>query len=378
MSAGHQPSRGSAAQPQGTKLAVIAAGGTGGHMFPAQALAEELLARGWQVRLSTDERGARYAGGFPKAVEVTTLQSATFARGGILAKLMVPVRLMSGALSARRQMKAQPPAMVIGFGGYPSIPALAAAWLLHLPRAIHEQNGVLGSVNRRFAPKVDLVACGTWPTEVPAGVTAEHIGNPVRAAIKAKAASPYPGVAGRLEVLVLGGSQGAKALSDHVPAALTALPDGLKARLSVSQQARPEDVDRVVAAYRAAGIAADVQSFFDDVPERMARASLVIARAGASTLADLTVIGRPSILVPYPFAASDHQTANAKSLLAAGAAKLMPESALTAQALAEAVAEILLDQDKAQAMAAAALALGKPEAAKDLADRVEILARKGS
>lgn len=172
-------------------LLLIAAGGTGGHMFPAQALAEAMVARGWRVKLSTDARGARYAGGFPKAVTVEEVASATFARGGAAAKLAVPFRILGGVLAAVWAMLRDKPAVVVGFGGYPTIPALAAAWLLRRPRMIHEQNGVLGRVNRLFARRVDKVACGTWPTDLPAGVEGVHSGNPVRAAVLERAGAGY-------------------------------------------------------------------------------------------------------------------------------------------------------------------------------------------
>jgi len=337
-------------------LIVIAAGGTGGHMFPAQALAEAMLARGWRVRLSTDARGARYTGGFPGAVEIVQVASATFARGGALAKLAVPFRILGGVASAIGAMRADRPAIVIGFGGYPSIPAMAAATILRLPRVIHEQNGVLGRVNRLFARRVDAVACGTWPTALPAGVTGQHIGNPVRGAIFDRAAAPYtpPSDTAR-NILVMGGSQGARILSDVVPAALAALPAALRATLTVSHQARAEDHARVTAAYATADIGADVRAFFDDAPQRFADAQLVITRSGASTMADLAVIGRPSILVPFAAATADHQTANARALVAAQAAVLMPEPQFTPQALSDAAAQILTDPARASAMAASAL-----------------------
>ncbi|MCR8725228.1 UDP-N-acetylglucosamine--N-acetylmuramyl-(pentapeptide) pyrophosphoryl-undecaprenol N-acetylglucosamine transferase [Frigidibacter sp. ROC022] len=357
-------------------LLVIAAGGTGGHMFPAQALAEVMLARGWRVKLSTDARGARYAGGFPAPVVVEVVASATPARGGRLARMAVPFRLFAGAWSARRAMKRDRPAVVVGFGGYPSIPALAAAWLLKLPSMIHEQNGVLGRVNTRFAPHVDLIACGTWPTALPAGVEGVHTGNPVRAAVLEKAGSPYtvPGD-NPMSVLVIGGSQGARILSDVVPAAIAALPDDLRRRLRIAQQARPEDHDRVTAFYAGAGIEAEVAPFFDDVPRRMSEAELVISRAGASSVADISVIGRPSILIPYAAATADHQSANARGLVDAGAAVLIPESRLDPGTLSDHIAAILSDPSAAQKMAQAALAQGRPGAAETLADLVQELAR---
>ena len=222
---------------------VIAAGGTGGHMFPAQALAEAMLDKGWRVTLSTDARGARYAGGFPEAVSVRQVASATFARGGVLAKLVTPFRLLGGTLAAFSWFLSDRPTVVAGFGGYPSIPALAAAWMLRLPRMIHEANGILGRVNRFFAPRVDLVACGTWPTKLPGLAKAVHTGNPVRREVLAAANAPYepPKAEGEISILVMGGSQGARVLSDVVPHAIARLNGGMVPRLLVVHQARPED-----------------------------------------------------------------------------------------------------------------------------------------
>ncbi|MDO5648220.1 glycosyltransferase [Paracoccus sp. (in: a-proteobacteria)] len=358
------------------KLALIAAGGTGGHMFPAQALAELLLAHGWRVKLSTDERGARYAGGFPQAVERSIVPAATTARGGVVGKLTAPFKIAAGVLAARAAMRRDRPAVVIGFGGYPTIPALSAARMMGLPRMIHEQNGVMGRVNRIFAPQVDRVACGTWPTVLPDGVTGTPTGNPVRQAVLDQAGAPYvaPGP-GDVNLLVIGGSQGARVLSDVVPAAIAALPDDLRARLRVSHQARAEDGDRVASAYAAAGVDADIQPFFTDVPERLARAQLVISRSGASSLADITVIGRPAILIPYAAAAGDHQTANAQVLADAGAAHVHPESVLDADSLTRDIRAILTDPAQADRMAASALTLARPDAAQQLFDIVTEIAR---
>jgi UDP-N-acetylglucosamine--N-acetylmuramyl-(pentapeptide) pyrophosphoryl-undecaprenol N-acetylglucosamine transferase len=357
-------------------LLVIAAGGTGGHMFPAQALAEEMLARGWRVDLSTDARGARYAGGFPGAVRRTVVNSATFARGGWAARLVVPFRIAAGVLAARRAFGADRPACVAGFGGYPAIPAMAAAWSLGLPRLIHEQNAVPGRVNRLFATRVHRVACGTWPSRLPAGARAEHTGNPVRAAILAAAALPYapPAPEGPLHLLVIGGSQGASLFSRLLPGAIGGLDPAFRARLRIAQQVREEDAAEVADAFRAMGVAAETAPFFADVPARLAGAHLVVARAGASSLAEITVTGRPSILVPYAAAMDDHQSANARPLAAAGAADVLPEAGLTAGTLAAHIAAILSDPDRAAAMAAAARSLGRPDAARRLADLVVSLA----
>ena len=357
-------------------LCLIAAGGTGGHMFPAQSLAETLLAQGWRVKLSTDERGARYAGAFPPEVVREVVSSATTARGGIAAKLAVPFRIGAGVLAAIRAFRADRPAVVVGFGGYPTIPAMSAAYLLKIPRMIHEQNGVMGRVNAGFARRVDRVACGTWPTVLPAGVEGIHTGNPVRRAVLDMAATPYhPPGEGVLNVLVIGGSQGARVLSDQVPEAIAGLPDEMRARLNVSHQARAEDAARVTEAYARAGITAEVQPFFDDVPRRLAECQLVVSRAGASSIADITVIGRPAILIPFAAATADHQTANARGLVSAQAAILIPESALDAESLRRDMRDILSDSARAASMAAAALKLGRPDAAPRLADLVTELTR---
>ena len=355
---------------------VIAAGGTGGHMFPAQALAEEMLARGWRVTLSTDARGARYAGGFDPAVSREVVRAATPARGGALGKLTAPLLIGRGILDALRAMRADPPAVVAGFGGYPAVPAMAAAKLLRIPTLIHEQNGVPGRVNRLFAPRVDRVAISVHPTVLPRAARAEHVGNPVRGAVAARAGTPLPPMDGTLRVVVIGGSQGAAALSRVVPSALAALPEDLRGRLALSHQARGEDEAEVRAAYDAAGIAAEVRGFFDDVPERLAAAHLVISRAGASSVADIAVIGRPSILIPYPHATDDHQAANARGLVEAGAALMIREGDLDETALADDIASILRDSRRATAMADAARAVSRPDAATRLADLVETLARK--
>ncbi len=360
-------------------LLVIAAGGTGGHMFPAQALAEEMLARGWRVKLSTDARGARYTSGFPEGTEIEEISSATFARGGWIEKVAVPPRILAGTVAAVWKMLKQRPNVVVGFGGYPSIPALAAACLLRLPRMIHEQNGVPGEVNRVFAPRVDLVACGIWPTDLPEDVTAEHTGNPVRRAVHDRAGASYiaPGDY-PIKLVVIGGSQGARVMSEVVPAAVAELPDRVLSNLTIVQQAREEDVEAVTAAYDQIGVRAQVEPFIHDVPRHFAEAQLIISRAGASSVADIAAIGRPAILVPYPYAAGDHQTANARGLVAAGGAIMMPERHFTAAALAEHIQVVLEDPDGASRMARASLSQGRPDAAQTLADLVETLAEKGN
>ncbi|MDT8327387.1 MAG: UDP-N-acetylglucosamine--N-acetylmuramyl-(pentapeptide) pyrophosphoryl-undecaprenol N-acetylglucosamine transferase [Roseovarius sp.] len=360
-------------------LLVIAAGGTGGHMFPAQALAEVMLRRGWRVKLSTDARGARYTGGFPHSVEIEQVASATFARGGLLNKLLVPLHILGGVIGASLRMMRDRPDVVVGFGGYPSIPALSAAWVLRLPRMVHEQNGVLGRVNRIFSKRVDRVACGTWPTDLPEGIEGAYVGNPVRAAVLERAGAGYiaPGDY-PMSILVIGGSQGARILSDVVPPAIAELPGEILRNVRVSHQARDEDGDRVAQYYADQGIDADVQPFFRDLPRRMSEAQLVISRAGASSVADISVIGRPSILIPYAAATGDHQQANARGLTEAGAAILIPEKRLEVATLSEQIAAVLSNPDGALMMSQAAHGCAQPDAPQHLADLVEQLANKGA
>jgi UDP-N-acetylglucosamine--N-acetylmuramyl-(pentapeptide) pyrophosphoryl-undecaprenol N-acetylglucosamine transferase len=347
-------------------------------MFPAQALAEVMLTRGWRVKLSTDARGARYTSGFPHSVEIQQISSATFARGGLLAKALVPLRILGGVFGAVFGMLRDRPDVVVGFGGYPSIPALTAAWILRKPRMIHEQNGVLGRVNTIFAKRVDAVACGTWPTTLPDGVEGHHVGNPVRGSVLERAGAGYiePGDY-PMELLVMGGSQGARILSEVIPPAIANLPMGLVRNIRVSHQARDEDAQRVAEFYAENGINADVQPFFHDVPRRMSEAQLVISRAGASSVADLSVIGRPSILIPFAAATGDHQTANARGLVNAGAAIMVPENMANPESLTEQIEMVLSNPRGAQQMAQAALSVGKPDAAQELAQMVETLGNKG-
>jgi len=362
-----------------SKFAVLAAGGTGGHMFPAQSLAEELLRRGWRVALATDKRGLNYADGFPEAVERRALKAATPARGGIIAKIAAPLALISGTIEAVRWFKSDRPDAVIGFGGYPAAPATAAAIRLKVPRIIHEQNAVLGRANKLFVKRVDLLACGIGkPTNTPSGVETTIVGNPIRDTALSFADTPYTPIGeGPIRLLAFGGSQGSKALSDMIPNALAGLPEALRGRLQTTLQVREAGLDAAKEQLAAANIQADVVPFFDDMPKRISEAHLVIARAGASTCAELTALGRPAILVPLPSAMGDHQTANARSLEQSGGAILLPEKDMTEQGMTDLIASLLNDPTKLSQMAAAAKTLGKPNAATDLADLVEEYAARG-
>ena len=355
-------------------LIVLTAGGTGGHVFPAEALAAELLARGHDLTLVTDSRGATY-GGVLGSLKTVRVRAGQVAGRGRLGQVLGLVDIARGALQARGILRALNPAVTVGFGGYASLPAMAASSLLGIPTIIHEQNAVLGRANRLLASRVSTIATSFASVRhLPTGVPNVHTGMPVRAAIAAVREAPYPAADTGLplRVLVLGGSQGARALSDVVPGALSALPAALRARLAVAQQCRPEDLERVRAAYAAAGLAdVTLESFFADVPERLAACHLLIARAGASTVAEMTAAGRPAILVPYPFATDDHQTANARAVDAAGGGWLMPQDRFTVEALAARLKDLFDMPASLQAAAGAARAFGVPDAARRLADLVE-------
>ncbi len=351
---------------------VLAAGGTGGHMFPAEALARELLGRGFIVALVTDRRGQAFGDRLPGV----TLHRIRAGRidAGLIGKVTALAEMALGTLEAARLLRALAPAAAVGFGGYPSVPTMLAATRRGLPSLIHEQNAILGRANRLLAPRVRTIAtsfAAVGGLRADRAISVVETGNPVRPAVIAYRTAPYaaPGD-GRINLLVIGGSQGARILSAVVPAALARLDPDLRRRVSVMQQARPEDLAELRRAHAANGVAAETAAFFDDVPARLARAHLVIARAGASTVAELTTIGRPAILVPYRYAADDHQSANARALEAAGAATVMAESGFTPALLAERITALLAAPAMLSAMAAAAHRLGRPDATERLADLV--------
>ncbi len=356
-------------------LVVIAAGGTGGHMFPAQAFADEMRARGWTIALVTDERGKKYAKDFPADWRLE-VEAATFGSKMPHKLLASALKLRKGTAEAKKNFEKTKPALIAGFGGYPSYPSLSAARSMGLPIIIHEQNSVLGRVNRLFAGVAKFVACGFDRLDKlpPAASGVKRVvGNPVRNAIKAVRERPYPELSdsGPINILVTGGSQGARLFGEVIPAAIASLPPELRARLVVVQQAREEQVDEVRAAYRAAGVRATVESFFTNMQDRLAACHMVIARSGASTVTELAIAGRPSILIPLAIATNDHQTANAEGMVTAAAADVVPEPKFTAELLAPLLTERLSNAGVLKARAKVAWQLGKPNAARDLADLAE-------
>lgn len=351
---------------------VLAAGGTGGHMVPAHVLALELRARGHDVHLVTDTRGLRFPGLF-EGVPRTVVDSGSPGRSGWTALPLVMLSIWRGRSAAKALFRELKPRAVIGFGGYPALPSLLAALSLRLPALVHEQNAVLGRVNRFLAPRVARIATSY------ASVRRLHIGwtiktlltgNPVRAAIVAAREVPFAADSPRLRLLVTGGSQGAAILNRVVPAAVALLSDTLRARLDVTHQGRDEDAVMMAEAYRAAGVTADIRAYFTDLPAEIAHAHVVVARAGASTVAELAVAGRPAILVPLPIATDDHQTDNANGMAAAGGAIVMPQPQFTAERLAEALTGWLGDPKALAVAAAGARSAGHPDAAARLADLV--------
>ncbi|WP_207476882.1 undecaprenyldiphospho-muramoylpentapeptide beta-N-acetylglucosaminyltransferase [Arenibaculum pallidiluteum] len=349
---------------------LLAAGGTGGHMFPAEALARELLAGGHAVALVTDRRGKAFGDALPE-VPVLRIRAAS-PSGGLLGKARALVELGLGTLQAQKLLGRLRPAAVVGFGGYPSVPAVLAAQRAGIPTVLHEQNAVLGRANRLLAGGAVSI-CTAFP-EVEAVRPADAgklvlTGNPVRPAIAALRARPYPAPdGGVLSILVTGGSQGARIFSEVVPAALERLDAGHRARLRLAQQARPEDIEEVRRRYAALGVRAELETFFRDMPERLAACHLMVCRAGASTVAELTAAGRPALLVPYPHATDDHQTANARAAEAAGAAWLMQQPDFTPDALAARLAALLDAPGVLAAAAGAARGWGSIDAASRLAE----------
>jgi len=359
---------------------LLAAGGTGGHLFPAEALAHELAVRGWEVHLATDDRAGRFAGNFP-ASEIHAISSATFGSKNPIALARSFWTIWRGVRQASALIARIRPAAVVGFGGYPTLPPLYAATRRRVPTLIHEQNAVMGRANKALAPRVTAIA-GGFLQPGSSGVATKIVktGNPVRPAVLDAADVAYEpsGPGQEFRLLVFGGSQGAQFFSDAIPAAVAKLSLEQRSRLRLTQQARAEDADRVKKAYADLGIAAEVSPFFIDMAARIAAAHLVISRSGASTVSEVAVIGRPAFFVPYPYALDHDQAANAAALAVAGGAEVHPQSSLSAERIAELVGAAMDDPDRMARMAAAAKSAGHPDAARLLADLAEAIAGKGS
>ncbi len=356
---------------------VLAAGGTGGHMVPAHALASELRSRGHGVLLITDDRGARFPGLF-EGLPVHILPAGRLTKSPL--GMVRGIRsLMTGRREAKRLYRDHRPDAVIGFGGYPAVPALLAASSMGIPTVLHEQNAVLGRANRFLAS--DAAAIATAYNEVYRikrrfGEKTVMVGNPVREAIAKLGEAPFPPFDeyAPFKILVTGGSQGATVLSKVVPEGLGMLSSSLRLRLQVMQQCRPDDIDEVRTKYAQLGIPAELMTYIEDMPAKLAEAHLVIARSGASTVSELTAAGRPAILIPYPEATDDHQTANARDIVDAGGARMIHQPLFTPDVLARQI-EVMANDPQALINAASrSLSVGKPHAARDLANLVERIA----
>ena len=357
-----------------TPLLIIAAGGTGGHVYPAQALIEELLTNNWRVKVFTDNRGFKYFEQIEKKVEISIISSSALNGSNIIKNISATFKLLKGTCVAGFHIIRDRPEIIVGFGGYPAFPTMLAATFLRVRLIIHEQNGVLGRVNQMFAPKASVLACGVWPTKLSSNVNGIDCGNPVRKSISNLKNSPYiPPGDYPLSILVLGGSQASKILSEVVPSALALLPKKIARHLRVTHQARDEDLEQVEEFYQKSGIDSDVRPFFVDIPRRINEAQLIISRAGASTIAEISIIGRPSILIPLKVAIRDEQTENAQSLAQAGEAIIISEDELTALKLKETVLELVTSPEIASKMAKAAYAKSKPNASRKLLEVVESL-----
>jgi UDP-N-acetylglucosamine--N-acetylmuramyl-(pentapeptide) pyrophosphoryl-undecaprenol N-acetylglucosamine transferase len=359
---------------------LVAAGGTGGHLFPAEALAAALTTRGIAVHLVTDRRAARYGGAFSEHA-VHVVASATIASRNPIALARTAAMLGKGLLQARGLIRLLKPAAVVGFGGYPTVPPLLAAAWAGVPGVIHEANAVMGRANRLLASRVTAIAT-TFPDmfnqRPDLAAKATLTGNPVRPAVVAAATTPYPVPGDPVRLLVFGGSQGARIMADIVPAAIGLIDAGQRARLSIVQQARDEDLARVRAAYAELAVAAEIAPFFADLPARMAASHLIVARSGASTVAELAAIGRPSILVPLPHALDQDQLANAGVLEAAGGAIRLTQDAFTPRRLASEIAALAAAPQRLIAMAAAARSMARLDAADRLAELVLKVAAAGA
>jgi UDP-N-acetylglucosamine--N-acetylmuramyl-(pentapeptide) pyrophosphoryl-undecaprenol N-acetylglucosamine transferase len=358
---------------------VLAAGGTGGHLFPAEAVARLLVEHGGAVHLLTDRRADAFAAAVP-GVTIDLVRAGRFG-GGPLHAAYGLAELAVGMVQARRLLRQLAPAAVVGFGGYPSVPTMLAAARLVRPTLIHEQNVVLGRANRLLAPRARRIATGF---AVVRGLRAAdrdravYTGNPVRPAIGAIGTAPYSPPAATIELLVVGGSQGARVFGQTVPPALAQLPPELRSRLRVAQQSRQEDSIAVAEALATSGVAFEVKPFFDDMPARLRRAHLVIGRAGASTIGELAAAGRPAILVPYPHAMDDHQTANAYEFAKSGGGWVIPQTAFSAATLAERLTALLADPAALAAAASASRGFARDDAAEHLAGLVQSLVHGGN
>jgi len=352
------------------KRLLLAAGGTGGHMFPAQALAEILKEDGWDIAMMTDARGRKHSGRIP-ADPIIEVKAASISPRHPIKAISGVMKLAKGVSQARTFLTDWNPGIVVGFGGYPAFPALYAAQKMGVPTILHEQNSVLGRVNRVFADKANHVVSGFEDlARVGEKSNVTFLGNPLRNQILDSVPENYAAPTDTINLLIVGGSLGARILSDVLPKAVIALPDALKSRLNIVQQVTESHLGQARQMYAAANISAHCETFFGDIETHLAKAHYIIARAGASSVSEIALMGKPSLLIPLAIAMDDHQTANARSLERLGAADILPESEFTPEGVADILEARLNDSTWLNTAATAARSLGRPDAARNLAQLV--------
>ena len=353
-----------------TRRILLAAGGTGGHMFPAQSLAENLKAKGWKVALMTDARGQKHSGRIP-ADKIIEVQAASISPRKPFQAIKGIFKLAKGIRQAKAFIRNWQPDIVVGFGGYPAFPAMRAAQSLGLPTILHEQNAVLGRVNRVFAAKANHVVSGFERLEkVSSKANIHFLGNPMRAQITDAVPERYDPPTDIINLLCVGGSLGARILSQTLPKVMALLPSELRSRIRVVQQTTESEVETARAVYAELGVGAICETFFSDIEAHLAKAHYIIARAGASSVSEIALMGKPSLLIPLAIAMDDHQTINARSLESHGAADILPESEFTPESVANILQDRLNDSNWLSSAAASARSLGRPNAARDLAQLV--------
>ena len=360
------------------KLIVLTTGGSGGHVFPAEALATEMKGKEYDLAFITDKRIQNKIQGTLATLPIYYVCAEAVTGKGLLGKLVSAFKLLTGTVQSIILLTKLKPSLVVGFGGYASIPATLAAQLLHIPVVLHEQNAILGRANRLLARRTRLIATSFTPTQlIPEGISTRQTGMPVRPQIMEKKGTPYPTDKDEFRLLIIGGSQGARAFSDIIPKALINLAPDLKAKLVLTQQVRPEDENRVKEEYRNSGIKSiTLSSFFNNIPELLSKAHLVISRSGSSSLAELSALGRPALLIPLPTSADDHQTANARVWTADGSGWLMIEKDTTPDKLSSRLTELMENPFILQRAAACALGKNQTRGAEDLAETLSTILKE--
>lgn len=358
-------------------LAIVTTGGSGGHIFPAEAISQALIGKGFDVVFVTDKRGKAFQG--LKGVKVYNLMAEHVMGRSFFGKIVGAFKLYCGAVQALFLLKKLKPAVVVGVGGYASLPAVLAAHLWHIPVVLHEQNAVLGRANRVLAHNTRLIALSFEPTlRVPNDIRTVLVGMPARTDVLARANAPYPLTDDGFRLLIFGGSQGASFFSKRLPEAFKLLPAEVTAKMHVTAQVRAEDMEKTQELYKGIPFkSVTLKSFFDNMPELIEKSHLIIGRAGASTITEAAIIGRPAILIPLPSSADNHQMENAKRFSDAGAGWLMSEGNYEPEKFAARLAQMVGEPEILYQAGTQAHKIALPDAAEKMADVVADIA-KGS